>query len=106
GLYKFKEIALKLNSPKSCEEITQLISDLEQNSIISYTHYAMQTDDCNSPFGEPIGELCINSYGSDFYLKVLDENDLTSLNQMIAETNTELVSQDIFMPEWFVLRAT
>ena len=106
GLYKFKEIALKLNSPKSCEEITQLIFDLEQNSIVSYAHYTMQTDDCQDVFGWPMGELCINSYGSDFYLKVLDENDLTALNQMIAETNTELVSQDIFMPQWFVLRAT
>lgn len=104
--YKFKEIALKLISPKSCEEITQFISDLEQHSIVSYTHYTMQTDDCNGPLGWPIGELCINSYGSDFLVKVFDENDLTALNQMIAETNTELVKQDIFMLQWFELRAT
>ena len=106
GNYKFKEIALKLNSSKSCEDITQFISDLEQHTIVSYTHYTMQTDNCDGPFGWPIGELCINSYASDFLVEVFDEDDLTALNQMLAETNTELVKQDIFMPEWFELRAT
>ena len=106
GQYKFKEIPLKLNASKNCEEITQIISDLNQNSIISYTHFTMETDDCNNLIWEPMGDLCINSYGSSFFVKVQDENDLTDLNQMITETNTELVEQNQFMEKWFELRAT
>jgi len=106
GQYKFKEIPLKLNTSKNCEEITQIISDINQNTFISYVHFTMVTDDCNNLIWEPIGDLCINSYGSSFYVKVFDENDLTDLNQMIAQTNTELVEQNQFMAKWFELRAT
>ena len=66
----------------------------------------MKTDYCENAIWEKIGNLCINSYGSYFYVKVFDNNDLSDLNQIIAETNTELVKQDEFMPKWFELRAT
>lgn len=104
--YKFKEIPLKFNSSKTCEEITQIISDLEGNPIVAYAHYTLQTENCDNAIWEPIGSLCVNSYGSNFYVKVFDENDLTNLNQMIAETNTELVNQNDFILKWFELRAT
>jgi len=104
--YKFKVIPVKFNSSKSCEEITLIISDLEQNEIVSYVHYTMQTDKCENAIWEPIGDLCVNSYGSSFYVKVFDENKLTDLHQMIIETNTELVKQNEFMPAWYELRAT
>ena len=106
GQYKFREIPLKLNTPKTCEEITQIISDLNQDAIISYTHFTMDTDDCDDLIGEPVGNLCVNSYGSSFSVKVFDENDLSDLNHIISETNTELVGQNQFMTEWFELRAT
>jgi hypothetical protein len=106
GNYKFKEIPLKFTSSKTCEEITQIISDMEQNQIISYAHYTMQTDNCENLIWEPIGDLCVNSYGSNFYVKVFDENDLTNLNQVLLQTNTELVEQNQFMPKWYELRAT
>jgi outer membrane PBP1 activator LpoA protein len=66
GQYKFKEIPLKLNTSKNCEEITQIVSDINQNTFISYVHFTMVTDDCNNLIWEPIGDLCINSYGSSF----------------------------------------
>jgi len=106
GQYKFKEIPLKFNSSKSCEEITQIISEVEQNTIVAYAHYTMQTDDCNNLIFEPMGDLCVNSYGSNFYVKVFNENDLVDLNNMIAQTNTEIVEQNQFMEKWFELRAT
>jgi len=106
GQYKYKEVPLKLNSSKNCEEITQIISDLEQNIIVDYANYTMQTDDCNNLIWEPMGDVCINSYGSNFYVKVFDENDLADLNRMIAQTNTEFVEQNQFMEKWFELRAT
>lgn len=104
--YKFKEIPLKLNSSKNCNEIAQIISELEQNIIIDYAHYTMQTDDCNNSFWEPMGEVCIISYGSNFHIKVFDENNLADLNQMIDQTKTEIVRQNQFMEKWFELRAT
>jgi len=106
GKYKFKEIPLRLKSSKNCGQIAHIISELEQNKIVSYAHYAMKTDYCENAIWEKIGNLCINSYGSYFYVKVFDNNDLSDLNQIIAETNTELVKQDEFMPKWFELRAT
>lgn len=104
--YKFKEIPLKLKSFKTCEDITQIISEFEQNTIVSYAHYTMKTDNCQNSIWEEIGNLCINSYGSNFYVAVFDENDTTDLNQIISETNTELVEQNEFMPKWFELKAT
>lgn len=105
GQNKFKEIPLKFYASKNCAEITQIIADLEQNQIISYAHYTMQTDDCNSLIWEPIGDLCVNTYGSSFNVKLFDENDLTILDSIITQTNTELVEQNEFMPKWFELRA-
>ena len=103
--YKFKEIPLKFNASKNCTEITQIITNLKQNQIISYAHYTMETDYCNNLIWEPIGNLCINSYGSDFYVKVFDANDLTDLNSIISQTNTKLIEQNKFMPNWYKLRA-
>lgn len=106
GQYKFKEIPLRLKSSNNCEQIAHIISELEKNTIVSYVHYTMKTDNCENSIWEQIGNLCINSYGSNFYVKVFDENDLTNLNQKIAETKTELVKQVELMPKWFELRAT
>lgn len=100
--YKFKEVPVKFNHSKSCAEIAQIIDNLKQYKIVSYAHYTMQTNDCN----DLIGKLCINSYGSNFYVKVFDENNLTDLKKIIAETNTKLVRQFEFMPKWYELRAT
>ena len=55
---------------------------------------------------EPIGNLCINSYSSLFYVKVSDETDLTDLNNVITKTNTELVEQNEFMKNWVTIKAT
>ncbi len=106
GQYKYKEIPLRLKTSKTCKQITQLISKLEQNTIVSYAHFTMKTDNCQNDIWEQVGNMCVNSYGSNFYVKVFDENDLKDLNQIIKETNTELVGQDEFMPKWFELRAT
>jgi hypothetical protein len=106
GSYKYKSFVIKLNRSKNCSKITRLISKLEKNEMVSFAHYTMKTDDCTNYFGESMGNLCVSTFGSEFYVKVMNENDLTSLNQMIQETNTQLISQEQFMPKVFVLRAT
>lgn len=105
-LYSIKEIPIRLSTAMSCEGMTQLISDLEQKEIISYAHYTMQTDNCENLHWEDMGNLCVNSYSGLFYVKVLDNNDLTALHQTIAETNTELEEGDERIPNLFVLKAT
>ncbi|HPW67029.1 MAG TPA: hypothetical protein PLY32_03405 [Salinivirgaceae bacterium] len=106
GRSKFKEIPIRLKTSQTCEQITKLIADLEQNAIVSYAHYAMKTENCENAIWEQIGDLCVNSYGSCFFVKVIDENDLTDLEKIVAETKTELIRQDTYMPKWFELRAT
>lgn len=104
--YNYKVTPLKFNMSKSCEEITQLITELEQNAMVSYAHYTIITDNCLNDLGGSLGELCIDSYSSYFYVKVFDENNLTDLNETISQTNTEFVEQNQFMPKWFTLKAT
>jgi len=104
--YKFKEIPVKLKSSKTCGQIAYIISRLEKNEIISYVHYTVDTDDCNDMIGRPMGNKCIISYGSNFYVRVHDKNDLEDLNRIVSETRTEIVGPNAFMPEVFELRAT
>lgn len=101
----YKYIALKLISENNCIEITNIIADLEQSEIVDYVHYAMQTDNCTNLIWIEIGQKCINSYSSFFNVRVIDENDLTDLNNIIQETNTVLDHQNQFMPKWFTLKA-
>lgn len=105
-LYDTKIAALKFNKPKTCEEITGLIANLEKNPIVEFAHYTMTSNDCQSMYMTPMGNLCVYSYCNLFNVEVFDENELTSLHKMIAETNTELVEQNAFMPNWFTLKAT
>jgi len=103
--YKYKQVAVKLNFERNCQEITEIISDIKQNSIVDYVHYTMNTDDCTNLIFEQIGDKCVNSYSDVFYVKVNDPNNLNDLNSTLQETNTVLDHQNQFMPEWFTLRA-
>lgn len=105
-LYNAKVAALKFSSPKTCEEITGIISSLQKNPIVAFAHYTMKTNDCQSMISTPLGNLCVFSYGSLFNVEVFNPNNLTDLYKMIAATKTELVEQNQFMPDWFTLRAT
>ena len=103
--YKYKQVVVKLNFERNCQEITEIISDIKQNSIVDYVHYTMDTDNCTNLIFEQIGNKCVNSYSDIFYVKVNDPNNLTDLNNTLQETNTVLDHQNQFMPEWFMLRA-
>ncbi len=104
--YAFIEIPIRLNSNKTCQEISQIIYELKKYTLIVYAHYCMKTDNCQNYIWEDMGNLCVDSYGSNFYVKVFDENDLSKLNEVALETNTEIIEQMDFMPKWIELRAT
>lgn len=105
-LYSNKYVALKFNSPKTCEAITDIIFNLQKNPIVEFASYTMKTNDCHNMIWMPIGNLCVNTYSNHFWVKVLDENKLTDLYKMIAETKTELLEQDPLYKEWFLLKTT
>ncbi len=104
--YPFQYMALKFDERKSCEQIVLAKAALEEQEIVSYVHHSFETDDCMSPIWEPLGELCVNTYSSLFYVKVMDQHDLADLYDNISYANCEFVSQNSFMPQWFTVRAT
>lgn len=105
-LYSSKLTALKLNKPKTCEEISDIIFKLNKSLMVEYANFTMNTNDCTNAFGESLGKRCVNSYSNYFYVKVFDENNLKDLFKIIAETKTELVEPVQTMPKWLVLKAT
>jgi hypothetical protein len=109
--YKFtlnnsKTAVLKFREPKTCEAITATIARMQKSSMVAFVHYAMKTNDCLNAFGMPMGNLCINSYNSFFYVKVKDANNLTDLIKLAQATNTIIIEQYIYDPKWVTLKAT
>lgn len=87
-------ITLKFGVSKTCEEITQIITELEQNEEITFAHYTMERiGSCNVLAGDSDDRECILSYLETFYVIVFDEEDLRDLHRIVEETNTEIVNQ-------------
>lgn len=105
-LYPYKIKPLKFSQPKTCEEITATIARIQKNPMVVFAHYTMQTDDCLSPIGYSMGNLCVNSYSNYFYVKVKDQNDLTDLKKLIKETNTVFIEQYTYDLKWCTLQTT
>lgn len=104
--YKYKYIPLRFDMPKTEKEIEAIITDLEGDALVSFAHYTFQSDNCTNLIGESVGSLCVNTFSDLFYVKVLDQEDLTSLNAMADEMEVEVIGQNEYMSEWFVLRTT
>ncbi len=87
-----REIPLKFKEPKACEELAQLIADLQKDEMVSAAHYAMKTG-CREPFvfSSDSPNPCVITYSTVFHGVLLDEKDLPKLRQIVSETNTELV---------------
>ena len=103
--YDYKHVVAKFLTSLNCTEITSIINNLEKNEIVDYAHYTIRTDDCRNDIWEPIGNKCVDSYESRFTVSVKDPNDLTDLYNIVHKTNTEILSQNQFMANFFVLRA-
>lgn len=103
--YKYKHVIAKFSTGKTCTEITSIINDLKKNEFVEFAHYTIQTNDCISDAGEFIGKKCIDSYDSRFLVKVRNLNDLGDLSRICQLTNTEIVEQNKFIPEYFTINA-
>lgn len=105
-LYNSKVAALRVNGSKTCEEITGIIANLQKDPIVSTANYTMRSPDCQSWIMTSMGNVCVYSYSNFFNVEVRDSNDLTGLYKLMAETNTEMVERNPYMPRWFALRVT
>jgi hypothetical protein len=103
--YGYKYTCLKLSKTCNCNEVTWVINDLEKDSKIAFAHYTIQTDDCTNDIWEPIGEQCVDSYSNIFYVRVRNPNDPGDLDNIILQTNTQIIEQNDFMSNWFLLSA-
>ncbi len=100
-----KNIPLRLSQTKSCDEMADFMASLEKDPIVNYTSYCM-TSSCGNVLGYQFmnSNFCIGSSSDQFNVKVIDQHNLTDLNRLAAETNTEIISQNSFMPTIFTLR--
>jgi hypothetical protein len=103
--YKYQHIILRLSTPESCSTISAIIEDMKNHSVIDYVHFTFQTYDCTDLIGQKIGNRCVDSYSSLFYVKVKDVDDLTDLENTVSLTNTQIKSQNQFREQWFTLFA-
>lgn len=100
-------ITLKFSESKTCEEITQIIAELNQSEIILSAHYTMQSiGSCDILAGDSEGRDCVLSYLNTFNVIVFDEEDLNDLHRIVEETNTQIVNQVHWNLTIFELRAT
>lgn len=106
GPNQTRDIPLRLNTSRTCEEITALISVLNQYEIVSYTHYAMQTNTCTNFFGQTMGNLCVSAHANHFLVKAQNNNDLSDLYETIAQTNTAYFGTVPSMQSWHRVKAT
>lgn len=103
--YAYKHTAVRFTKSLSCKEITGRIKSIQKSSVVDYAHYTIQTDNCRNLIGEKIGEKCVNSYSSLFYVKIPNANDTTALYETAAETNTDVLYRNTFRENWFALSA-
>lgn len=93
--YRYKHVILKFRNTQNCLAITRIISEINKNDIVDFTHFTIQTDNCQDLTGWPMGEKCVYSYHSTFYVILKDTSDLSDLNNTILETNTFIKEQRV-----------
>lgn len=103
--YMYKRIALKFFTTLTCIEITIFINNIYKYDLIDYATFTIEADNCLSPIWQPMGEKCVHTHSSLFYVRVKDTADLSDLHSIMAETNTEIWIQNYYMPNWFTLIA-
>lgn len=103
--YRYKYFIAKFVESKNCEEVTYAINTLHNSPIIEFAHYTIQTDNCRNLIGDEMGEKCVLSYSSLFYVEVKSADSLAHLNEVAEETNTQILEQDQLNEKLFTLHA-
>jgi hypothetical protein len=98
--YQYNLIFVNLNENKTCSELRDIISLLEESPIVALADFVFCCE------GTP--EFCTSQPSSDYYIfnvKVNDVNDLSDLYILAAETNTLVIGQAPYAPAWYYVRA-
>ncbi|MDR0437746.1 MAG: BACON domain-containing protein [Bacteroidales bacterium] len=85
----------------TCKELKEIIRTLKKSPIVAFANITLGYEICMTPGN------CTNilSWSKYFFVKVKDKNDLSDLYAVMQKTNTQLIEQDPFMPDWFMLSA-
>ncbi len=102
---KYKYTIVKLRKSYSCSQINCIQEELKDNPDVGYANYTSIVENCADMQGWLTDSSCVLSYGDIFYVKVKDTTDLTPFLDIVYETNTEIVSRDNSMKQWFTLCA-
>ena len=91
--YKYKYGIVELKDNYSCEEISDILNDFEQNEIVNFAHYTFQAENCIIGNGDILGSYCVESYSSEFMVYLKSTSDESDLNDLLIETNTSIDEQ-------------
>lgn len=103
--YDHKYVVFKLNRIYSCDEIAWILDDLQQNPIIVFAHYTLQSDDCPNPVFYPGEKLCVDIYKNEFEVKVNNHGDTANLINLSHQTNTKVLGHAGFDSSLCILQA-
>lgn len=102
---EFTNAIFKFDTPKTCDEIANIIYEVGKSHLVAYANYTMESEFCTRPYYDK----CVYYYGSNFMVAVQDEENFADLERMMEMTKTELVGkmfEDQDFPNLFILRAT
>ena len=102
--YPIKHVVVKLVKENlNCEEIEEIMLDIENNSIVRLVDYTIMTDDCQSPIWQPLGDECVNYTGGLFYVSLESVNDRFKLDSITILTNTHIIDSSNFRSTYLIL---
>lgn len=97
----YKLVIVTFNSNKTCIEIATYLQDIKSNELVYFANYAYLS---TFWFGGEYYDVMY--YGDIFYVKVLNADDLTTLSQLVEQTNTEIVGTLQYMPDWIKIKVS
>ena len=100
-----KYVFIVLRESKSCSLLKEIIQMLEKSPIVCYANLTFKGEKFVDTHDiVPDGHIRVGSFKSIFEVKVKDTNDLSDLNALSQDTNTDVLYQSAH-PNWFYLRA-
>ena len=98
--YDKKWIIKELAHSKNCYELVEIIKNINSYEIVSFTH-------CTYESKAWLGEIYCNImiYSDRFLVLLKNANDLDSLNSIVSQTNTKIISKDRSWENGYIISA-
>ena len=95
---RHRVVIRKFQESKSCVELACLRNQLIEHDLVILVNPVYQS---GLWFGGKYYDFM--SLTDEFLVKVYDPNQLADLNQVVAQTGAQILSQNQFMDDWFVI---